>query len=252
MSAQTRFNSCIFSHTWDRPRALIQSTIASRLAQSNAAAVSRQHWEKSLYVLRWCGCTASSSFFPPSTENQGSHSPTSSPHHHRLLPSEWNLRSQQPRQAPGTNVEMSLRSHWATTVNDSQIWCEPFHWLSGRMNTCRRNSEVACPHDRLLLQFQSWPWGSNSRTAENKYRLRLETMQIAPNDSRPSGAEVLLFCLAPAQARYGSEAGDSPHPHETNSRSPFPTWGREKSPPYSLLRKPPAEPRTPRAGGLVP
>lgn len=164
----------------------------------------------------WCGRAASPSLLPfASTENQGTHSPASSPHHHhRVQPPGQNVRSQQLRQAPHTNVEMNLRSDGATRLKDSQIWCEPPHWFSDGVNICRTNTEVACPHGGLLLWFQSWPQGSKSRTAENVNRgFAYETMQITP--SRPSGAEMLLFCLAPARTPYVNKAGDTSHPHET-------------------------------------
>lgn len=164
----------------------------------------------------WCGRSASLSLPSlASTENQGSHGPASSPHHHhRVQPPGQNLRSQQLRQAPHTNVEKNLRSDWATRLKDSQIWCEPSCRFSDGVNVCRTNTKVACPHGRLLLQFQSWPQGSKSRTAENVSRgFAYKTVQITP--SRPSGAEMLLFSLAPARAPYVNKAGDTPHPRET-------------------------------------
>lgn len=134
--------------------------------------------------------------------------------HHRVQPPGQNLRSQQLRQAPHTNVEKNLRSDGAIRLKDSQIWCEPSRRFSDGVNVCRTNTKVACPHGRLLLRFQSWPQGSKSRTAENVSRgFAYKTMQITP--SRPSGAEMLLFCLAPARAPYVNKAGDTSHPRET-------------------------------------
>lgn len=100
-------------------------TIASRLAQNNASATSRQRIGEMYFC--WQGHAVSPSLSPSSSrENQGTCSPQAP------LTTTWNLRSQQRRQAPGTNVEMKLRSNWAIMLKDSQ-WDDRLqkkHWGS--------------------------------------------------------------------------------------------------------------------------
>lgn len=131
MSAQMLFNSCVFSHLRLTKSTGMVSYCNPADTQQCSCSIRTSAHAAHQKDIPLCFADEDGQTLPLSLCLQQKTRIAGSPHHHHgrvQLPSQQ-LRSHKSRWAPGTNV----RSDWATTLIDDQIWCQPLPWFGGGM-----------------------------------------------------------------------------------------------------------------------